>query len=203
MHMKPPGKRLERLFDRLLPPLLYFLGVLLIAGIIHIVSVLLMPDIAQQDGFSRLAALGTPGQLVLLPRPEPGREIAPFTDPALVQGLCLFDLDKAPLSIRGEIDGGGLVTLSFRTKSGGIFYAMTDKATQRGAVDIRILTADQSETLEGEDDEQEPLQELRLVAPERTGLVLINAFVPFPSARADVEAQIKSLTCMQEPLVSD
>jgi uncharacterized membrane protein len=201
--MRPPGRSLKRIFDGLLPPLLYLLGILMIAGIVHIISVLLMPDVAQQDGFSRLAALGKPGQLVLLPRPEPGHEIAPFTDPVLVQGLCLFDLDKAPLSIRGEIEGGGLVTLSFRTRSGGIFYAVTDKATQRGVMDIRVLTAEQSETLEGEDDEQEPLQELRLVAPERTGLVLINAFVPFPSARADVEAQIKSLTCAQEPLVSD
>jgi uncharacterized membrane protein len=107
------------------------------------------------------------------------------------------------LSVRGNLEAGGLVTLSFRTKSGRIFYGMTDKATQRGAIDIRILTAAQRETLEGEDDEQEPLQDLRLVAPEKTGFVLINAFVPSASARADAEAQIKSLTCATEPLADE
>jgi uncharacterized membrane protein len=201
--MSRPGRVMGRLLDGALPALLYILGVVLAAGIVHILSILLMPEVASHDGFARLAPLGKVGQLILLPRPEPGHEIAPFADPALAQGLCLFDLDKGPLSVRGNLEAGGLVTLSFRTKSGRIFYAMTDKATQRGAVDIRVLTADQRDTLEGEDDEQEPLQDLRLVAPEKSGFVLISAFVPFASARADAEAQIKSLTCAVEPLASE
>lgn len=201
--MKVSGGVLRRGLDRLLPLFLYLLGALLVAGIVHILSVLLMPDVAPRSGFDRLAAFGKTGQLTLLPRPEPGHEMTPFADPALAQGLCLFDLGKGPLSIRGNLEAGELVTLSFRTKSGRIFYAMTDKATQHGAVDIRVLTSDQRETLEGEDDEQEPLQDLRLVAPEKRGFVLISAFVPFPSARAAAETQIKSLTCMEEPLSGD
>ncbi|MGP0061220.1 MAG: hypothetical protein ACLPID_18260 [Beijerinckiaceae bacterium] len=189
--------------DRFLTLLLYLFGAILVASVVHILSILLMPQLAPRDSFSRLAPLGKPGQLALLPRPEPQRQITPFADPAVAQGLCLFDLDKGPLSIRGNIEAGGLVTLSFRTRSGRIFYAMTDRATQHGMVDIRVVTADQRETLEGEEEEQEPRQELRLVSPEKIGFVLISAFVPFPSAWAESEAQINSITCSLEPIAEE
>jgi uncharacterized membrane protein len=191
------------LFDRFLTLLLYALGVALVAGFVHILVILLMPHVATHDGFARLmppdASIKT-GDLVMLPRPLPGHQTTPFSDPAIAQGFCLFDLDKGPLYVHGNLTAGGLVTVSFRTKSGRIFYAMTDKATQRGAVDIRVLTVAQREALEGDDDDEQPLQELRLVAPEKVGYVLIGAFVPFPSAWAQSEAQIKSLTCSVEPL---
>lgn len=186
--------------DRLLTALLYGLGIVMIAGFVHIVAILLMPYVAPHDGFARLAPLGKIGELVLLPHVEPGHETTPYSDPAIAQGLCLFDLDKGPLFVHGNIAAGGLVTLSFRTRSGRIFYAMTDKATQRGNVDIRVVTAAQRETLESDDDEETPLQELRVVAPEKIGFVLISAFVPFPSAWAQSTAQIGALTCSVEPL---
>jgi uncharacterized membrane protein len=191
------------LLDRFLTFLLYALGVALVAGFVHILVILLMPHVAPHDGFARLiprSESGKTGDLILLQRPLPGHQTTPFSDPAVAQGFCLFDLDKGPLYVHGNLTAGGLVTLSFRTKSGRIFYAMTDKATQHGAVDIRVLTAAQREALEGDDDDQEPLQELRLVAPEKVGFVLISAFVPFPSAWEQSEEQIKSLTCSVEPL---
>jgi uncharacterized membrane protein len=189
------------LLDRFLTLSLYALAVLLIAGMVHILSILLMPYVAAHDGFARLAPLGPPGELVLLPRTDPAHQVAPFTDPAVAEGVCVFDLDKGPLALRGDLQPGGLVTLSFRTRSGRIFYSMTDKATQHGAVDIRVVTSAQREELEGNDDDQEPLQELRLVSPEKTGYVLIGAFVPFPSAWPESEAQLKAITCSAEPIV--
>lgn len=189
------------MIDRFLTLSLYALAVLLIAGMVHILSILLMPYVAPHDGFARVAPLAPPGELVLLPRTDPAHQVAPFADPAVAEGVCVYDLDKGPLALRGDLQPGGLVTLSFRTRSGRIFYSMTDKATQHGAVDIRVVTSAQREELEGNDDDQEPLQELRLVSPEKTGYVLIGAFVPFPSAWPESEAQIKAITCSAEPIV--
>ncbi|MGO9005940.1 MAG: hypothetical protein ACLQIQ_01115 [Beijerinckiaceae bacterium] len=192
--------------DRFLTLLLNLFGVFMVACFVHILSILLMPQVAPHDGFARLAPLGKTGQLVLLPRPEPEHQVTPFADPAAAQGVCLFDLDKGPLSIRGNIEAGGLITLSFRTRRGRVFYSMTDRATQHGVVDVRVVTAAQRETLEDdeeEEEEEEPQHELRLVSPETIGFVLIRAFVPFPSAWAESEAQINSMTCAQEPLAEE
>jgi uncharacterized membrane protein len=191
------------ILDRFFRFLLHALGLLFVAGIVHIASILLMPYVAPHDAFARLAPLGRIGQLVLLPQAEPGHQLAPFADPAVSQGLCLYDLDQGSLLVHGDLDPGGLVTLSFRSKSGNIYYAMTDRASQHGAIAIRVLTAAQRDDLEDDEDDQsdpDAVQELRLVAPERTGVVLISAFVPFPSARAQSIAQIKSIACSQEPL---
>jgi uncharacterized membrane protein len=188
--------------DRILTAALYMLGIVFVAGFVHILAILLMPYLAPNDSFARLAPLGKIGELVLLPRAEPGQQMIPFADPAVAQGFCLFDLDKGSLYLHGNLAGGGLVTLSFRTRSGRIFYGMTDKATQHGTLDIWVLTIAQRTALEADEDEDEQgsLRELRIVAPEKTGFVLISAFVPFPSARAQSEAQIAALSCAVEPV---
>jgi uncharacterized membrane protein len=186
-------------FDRFLAFLLYALALVMVAGAVHIVAILLMPYVAPNDGFARLSGYGRPGELVLLPRIEPGHQLTPFADPALAQGICLFDLDDGSLFIHGDLQTGGLVTLSFRTRTGRIFYGMTDKASQHGTLAVRVLTGAQREKLQG-DEEQDPQQELRIVSPEATGYILINAFVPFPSARSQSEAQIKAISCATEPM---
>lgn len=189
-------------FDRFLAVMLYILALLMVAGAVHIVAILLMPYVAPNDGFARLSGYGRPGELVLLPRAEPGHQLTPFADPAFAQGVCLFDLGDGSLFIHGDLQTGGLVTLSFRTRTGSIFYAMTDRASQHGSLAIRVLTGAQREKLQDED-EQDPLQELRLVSPEAAGYVLVSAFVPFPSARPESEAQIKSISCATEPVEDD
>jgi uncharacterized membrane protein len=185
--------------DRLLAFMLYAVALVMVAGAVHIVAILLMPYVAPNDGFKRLSSYGQPGELVLLPRAEPGHQLTPFADPALAQGMCLFDLEDGSLFIHGDLQTGGLVTLSFRTRTGRIFYGMTDKASQHGTLAIRVLTATQRDQLQG-DEEQDPQRELRIVSPEATGYILINAFVPYPSARPQSEAQIKAISCATEPM---
>ncbi len=76
---------------------------------------------------------------------------------------------------------------------------MTDRAAQRGAIDVLLLTADQLETLEAETDEDEPApQELRLVAPTTKGFVLVNALAAFPSGRLEAEQRVKAISCEPE-----
>lgn len=186
--------------NRLLTGLLYGLAVLFIAGVVHIVSVLVMPQIATHDAFARLAALAQANQPVLLPRPLPGQEITPFEDPAVAQAVCLFDLTQAPFRVRANVDDGALLTLSFRSRTGRVFYAMTDKAAVHGKIDIRVLTAAQLQAVQAEDDEDNPPQELRLVAPDTKGFLLISALSPYPSERADAEARATSILCAQETI---
>jgi uncharacterized membrane protein len=113
----------------------------------------------------------------------------------VVQGVCLYDLDRGPLQFSAEVPGGGLLTFSFRTRTGRVFYSMTDRAASHKKLDVIVLTAKQLESLEADDDGEELPQELRLTAPQKKGFVLINVLVAFPSERANIEALVKSMTC--------
>ncbi len=181
--------------DRLLTSLLWLTAFVFVAGLVHIVSVFALPELAKKDAYSRLSALAPLGQLTVLPQALPGREYAPFEDPALVQGVCLFDLDQGPLELSADIESEGLLTFSFRTRTGRVFYSMTDRAASHGKIDVLVLTPKQLDAVEATDDEEELPQELRLTPPQKTGFVLINALVAFPSERANVEAKVKAMSC--------
>ncbi|HYP58470.1 MAG TPA: hypothetical protein VEQ35_09330 [Beijerinckia sp.] len=182
--------------DRFLAGLLFGLAFLFITAAVHIISVLAMRDIIDKDVFDRLSSVAHPVHLTLLPPPQPGHEFIPFEDPALVQGVCLYDLSHGPLRLHADVEAGQLLTLSFRTRSAQVFYAITDSAAQHGKIDAVILTPTQLEDVEADDDDDdETPQDLRVVAPESKGFVLISALAGFPSERPEAEARIKSVTC--------
>jgi hypothetical protein len=59
------------------------------------------------------------------------------------------------------------------------------------------------EIVEAEDDEADPLQDLRLVAPEPQGFVIVSALALDQGDRADAEKRIKSVVCAVEQVAQD
>ena len=82
---------------------------------------------------------------------------------------------------------------------------MTDRASLHGTIDVRIMTQAQLDAEQASDDDEndQPLKELRLVAPDTKGFVLVNALANYPSERADAEAEVKSVSCAPETLAQD
>jgi uncharacterized membrane protein len=174
------------------------LGVICIAGIVHIASILAMPFLASKDAYARLAALAGPAQITLLPRAFPGKETLPFPDPAMARGLCLYDLSEGPLRIEANVAPEALMTLSFRGRSGRVFYSMTDRAAFRGKIEVLLVTAEQLAEIEAEDDEDEVPKELRLVAPTVQGFVFFTSLAERPSLYPEAEARIQAVLCTAE-----
>lgn len=182
--------------DRLFGTLPFIAAIVVIAGIVHIVSVLAMPAVAPQDALTRLAAVAPEGEgVVLLPAATPGREIMPYEDPSVALGFCRFDLSKGLYRIRTSIDGEHFIALSFHTRSGRVFYATTDRSALRGKIDVAIVTAAQLEALEATDPEDEPAPELRLLAPASTGFILVRALAERPNEMPRAEARVTAVTC--------
>ncbi len=173
----------------------------LVAGLTHFIAVLILPEVATKDAFTLLTAHRPPNQMIALPSSRPGNNLVPFRDPQTEQGFCAFDVGNAPVRIRLKTEEGRLLTLSFRTPEGKIFYSMTDRAALHGAIDIRLVTDDQLKAIEDADDQPEGLpSELRLKAPTRTGLIVATALAAHPSDADAAEARIKAITCAPEPL---
>ncbi len=82
--------------DSLVTILTVSLIVALCAGLTHLASVLLLPSFAPRDAITLLAARDPPNRMAVLQPNRPGAGVIPFGDPATVQGVCPFDLTKAP-----------------------------------------------------------------------------------------------------------
>jgi uncharacterized membrane protein len=197
---KPPGAANAVAPNRVAVLLQLTLGTLFLAGIIHILSVLAMPLFAPDDAYSRVASLVPVNGTHVFPRPKPGQEVFPFSDPAMAVAVCRFDLTSAPLRIVAPLRmiGDGFLSLSFHDRRGTVFYAVTDKAATRGRLEIAVYTPSQRESAEAADSEDEQPRELRVTAPSLTGFVMFRNLAVRPSAYADVEDQLKAITCASE-----
>jgi uncharacterized membrane protein len=179
---------------------LWGLGVALIAALTHFIAILILPDIAPRNAYQRLAdAYGDKG-LIILPTAQPADHVIPFRDLAVAQGVCFFDLTKAPMRIKAQVEEGRMVSLSFRTRTGKIFYSMTDRGVLNKMIDVHLVTEAQLAGLEARDDENNAsVPELRLQAPANTGLVVASAFIGRPGEQDNAEAWVKAVDCEPAP----
>ncbi|MBU3887469.1 hypothetical protein FM996_13785 [Methylosinus sporium] len=175
------------------------LATVCVAGSVHIVSVLLMPELAPRNAYARLAAAAqsaetTPNGVALLPRAAPGAEVMPFEDSAFVDGVCLFDLSKGMMRVRADADPEELIALSFHARTGRVFHSATDRSAIKGKIDVLVGDARQIEAVEGEDEEAPPSQ-VHVTAPSMRGFVLMRSLAKRASDRDRAEQRLRSVSC--------
>lgn len=172
---------------------------LFLGGIAHLVSILILPSVSRQDATSILRALGPVNALLTLPRSQPQKSVIPFGDPNAAVAICPFDITAMPLRIRAPA-GDTILTLTFMQGGGGIFYSLSDKANLKGALDVRLATDDQLQTIEANDPEDQTITELRIRAPRATGVVLIRAISSEAALYQDAERRVAAASCAPEPI---
>jgi uncharacterized membrane protein len=185
--------------DRFFDYLPWAAATLLVAGIVHLVSVLLMPTVAPRDAYARIVeATGAApsGKFIVLPPAAPGAEPLPFEDPAFAEGVCVYDLSKGLLRVATTADGEDFLALSFHARAGRIYHAITDRSAIKGKIDIVIGDERQIDALQSASEEAPP-QEVRLTAPTKRGFVLVRSFAKRPSDRARAQARLASVNCEQ------
>ncbi|WP_051956070.1 DUF1254 domain-containing protein [Beijerinckia mobilis] len=187
--------------ERLLIACLTFTGFLCVTLSIHIVSILALPHYFGDRAMAYWSTFATDGHPGLRTDPPTGTA-PPFEDPALLQGVCLYDLASAPFRIHATIDPGQFTSFAFHRPSGDAFYAVTDRAAQQGKIDILLMTQQQfdedEETSEESDDTSHTSAappELRLVSEDERGFVLISALVARPSERERIKTWIGTIEC--------
>jgi uncharacterized membrane protein len=171
----------------------------LLAGIVHFVVILATPFVATRDAYARLSGLGQVDETVALPAADPARRLLPNADPAVAAAFCRYDLASGPIRVRAPT-GRAFSSISFHTRHGLAFYALTDRAGAHGAIEAVLATPDGVRALAARDDEENPSRDLRIAAPDREGYVIMRVFSEMPSLRAEAEDQAKRLTCVPEPV---
>lgn len=168
------------------------LGVV-VAGLVHIGSLLGVPRVATQGPYERLARLDADGRFALLPDTGDKVDLLPFRDPAFVTAACRYDLAKGPVVLRAELPAT-YGALTVHSKLGQPFYLLTDKAARDGRVEVKIFANEEQATAE-EEVAPDDAPQLRIVSPTPTGFALVRLFTPGESAREGLRAIASGASC--------
>ena len=186
---------MEKLGDGALGLFPWAMAVIVIAGITHLASILMMPRLAPRDAYARMEAMVPLHRTTLLPRSDDPKAGDPFDDPALARAVCRYDLSRGPLRLRASLAPDSLMLLSFHSRHGDIYYSMTDRSATRGRLEALIFTRDQLDDVEANDSEDELPRELRIIAPTSLGFILLRALAEQPGDREDAEKRVMSIGC--------
>lgn len=166
---------------------------IVLAGLVHIGSLLGVPRFATQGPFERLAGLGPEGVFTTLADEGDAANLLPFRDPSFVVAACRYDLASGPIAVEAALPSTyGAVSIHNRT--GQPFYALTDRAATNGRVSLTILAQDDVAAAEQEDP-GEGVARLKIVSPTETGFILVRLFVPGESARPSLREIASGASC--------
>jgi uncharacterized membrane protein len=155
---------------------LWLLGAVLLGGIVHLTTVLLLPRMATQDAYARVSTIAAVNTVVPVPAPTPEKSVMPFMDPAFAVSVCRYDLSRSPLKFSVPISQA-YTSVSFYTRNDVAYYAINDRAAGRRVIELDLMTAAQRAELP-ENEEITRADRLIVTSPTATGLIVIRALVP-------------------------
>lgn len=174
---------------------LALVAALVLAGIAHLSAVLAIPWLSEEDAVLRLQR-GVPAGSTQMTMLSEDAGWPPLRDPAAILAGCPYRLDQGPMRVSART-GILFESLSFHARGGVLYFAVTDRAAVRGALDIVVMTKAQQEAAV-EEDGDEPSPDVRIVAPHPEGVVIVRVLAGLPSQRAEAEALAKAVSCTTE-----
>jgi uncharacterized membrane protein len=178
--------------------LLWILAAILLGGIVHLSTVLAMPQTAKQDAYSRLAPLTPVNAMAPLAPPTAGAEIMPFMDPAFAAAVCRYDLTDAPLKLIAPVSQA-YTSVTFYTRKSVAYYAINDRAAGRRAIELDLMTAAQHAEVP-EDEEVTAADRLIIESPTTMGLIVVRALATEPDLMPMARQALASATCRVQPV---
>lgn len=180
---------------------------LVLAGLVHIAVVLAIPGLSEADALSRARTgrnLGHPMAVHTLATgedPAPAEAWLPIPDPAVAVGVCAYDLADGPMRVSARA-GALMLSLAVHGRRGA-FYAVTDQAAVRGALDLVILTRAQYDEALANEDENDVSRDVRIVATEAEGYVVVRVIAALPSQRPGANAAVQAVSCAADDAVEE
>jgi uncharacterized membrane protein len=177
----------------LMPAFVFLLAVLLLAGAIHIVTIVLIPRYAQSDGWSRLAnAAGENSFAEVVQRAENAEPI-PGLDPLFIHGACRLNLEESPaallLSARERF-----WSLALYNSAGRVVFSLNDRTAVEGELDMLVVNAVQNAELK-ENPPPGVDQTIVVESPTDNLIALLRLYSPTASSRDEARAILGEAQC--------
>jgi len=173
------------------------LGGVLLGGVVHLATILVLPMTASRDSFSRLEPVTAVNQMTLLPQPTPAGSVVPFMDPAFATAVCRYDLTDAPLKLLVGV-APSYTSLTFYTRQGLAFYAINDRAAARRTIELDLMTPAQRASVQ-DDEEVTAADRLIVESPMPTGLIVVRALAAEPGDLPLVRGILAGAQCRPQP----
>ncbi|MCB1477203.1 MAG: DUF1254 domain-containing protein [Rhodobiaceae bacterium] len=171
----------------------WLVGVIALAGVIHISTILAIPRIAPFDAWSRIAAQIPEKSFSVLPLARPGEEVIPLMDPAIQYSVCRYDLSEGPLHVEAVLPHG-YWSVAGQTRSGIVFYSVTGQASPTGRINMEVRNSDQMREKSLADSEEKD-DMLTIEAPENQGFLVFRSLVATASMLGQIEDLAKQTAC--------
>ncbi len=178
--------------------LLWLLGGILLGGIVHLATVLLMPKAATQDAYSRLVPVTPVNALVPLAAPTAEASAMPFMDPAFASAVCRYDLSNGSLKFSAPVSQA-YTSVTFYTRNSVAYYAINDRAAGRRTIELDLMTPEQHAQVPEEEDVT-AADRLIVESPTTTGLILLRALAPEPGLMSMARRALAGARCRLEPI---
>lgn len=172
---------------------LWILSGLVLGGLVHLATILVLPRTASRDAYARLASFVPVNGFAVLPGPHPEESVLPFMDPAFAVAVCLYDLAKGPVKLAVPVNQA-YTSVTFYTRHDIAYYAINDRAAGRRSIELDLMTTKQREALP-DDEDVTAADRLIVESPTLTGLIVARALSPEPSLMPAATAALQAAQC--------
>lgn len=191
-HWELPRPRLSFLIT-------FVMGTALLAGAVHVVVILLVPYLAQTDGWSRLAAHAGENVFAELPAGGSSEGRVAGLDPLFVNGACRLSLADAPAGI--AVDARDRFwSLALYDPQGTIIFSLNDRTAVQGRLDMIVLNPVQNAKLH-----EAPTVEIErtivVESPSDDLIAILRLFAPTAAAQQDARRILARSECLPDPSV--
>jgi uncharacterized membrane protein len=163
------------------------------AGLVHIVTLLLIPSVSENDAWARLSNVTKEGAFTIIDAQSKIASSMRALDPNFVVGACQFSLDDGPVLLSGD-GKTNFWSLSIFNKRGENLFSINDRITNNGLLDMVIATPLQF--IEFQNDMPAELQNSVFAqADVKEGFVILRAFTANESERQRVRTFMETSEC--------
>jgi len=126
--------------------LLWVLFGVILGGLIHLVVILTLPDMASRDLATRLGELDAHENVVVIDAIAAGEPNPLGLDPELVYGVCQLSLQNGPGVVNGQLPIG-FWSVAIFNRQGHVIYSTTNRSGSSGYLDMGIFNPSQTRLL--------------------------------------------------------
>lgn len=173
--------------------LFWIFGGLILGGLIHLVTILTLPNSATRDTWHRLEAIAPLETTVVLDDIAPGSPNPLGLDPELLYAVCRLELGDGPGIINGNLPLAFWSVAVFNPR-GHVIYATTNRSGSGTFIDMGIFNPSQTRLLA----EQRFEIEDGLLIVEAGGndiAAVIRLAPPHPTMRDRYRAMLAAINC--------
>lgn len=172
---------------------LFVLGGLMLAGVIHIGTVLLVPHYAVNDAWAEMRRLGRAGTFHTIPLTEAGTGSLTSLDPRMMHAVCRFSMADGPVRISAHLlsDYWSIAIFDRRGRNA---YSVNDRAADGSELDLTVITPVQMAQIR-QDPPESMDSSIVIELPISEGFALIRVFVADETMVPRVEAALETADC--------